>query len=273
MAVRHEFSRRGRTSDVPGLLTTLQENRDLAHLPRGFWLPAPLHFARGTTLCVLVCGKPTEHLHGSMRLVPDAIGTSRLIDLQRTPETDVPTISLSSWCGMPASTSAWLIELLQKANFAPPYRLDGADVFRHWKSPSRGRWLPLSDRVPEDECYALGRHAGRLQSTYFLLRMGPDGVNATADLPQDSDSLVRIMCALRSRGDAPRVVLDHEHGSFVKVRAEIAPRAERRLLAAVGALSTGESAFNVEATIHRAASDDVAAMFRAAGCTVERRSL
>lgn len=232
-----------------GVLEELEAVGDVAQLPRGRWLPAPLRFVQFTAIhqWVLVGGYPTHLLPAALRVELTHIGVARLIP--RDPAelgVALPCQSETAWCAAPREpVTAWARRVLDSAVVLPFTEHDTALEFY---SPSAARaagagkmlqyfrWTQNANALPD------GRHLARIPFHQFYHRhlvaeVRGGRVVATGPLELYEGDLRRMLYGLDAEAGLPVTVSVKrtENAYYFELRNEL-PRAEYRLLMVLGRL-------------------------------------
>jgi hypothetical protein len=236
LTLHHELRRRNQTPNVSAGLQLLSEVRDVQRLQRAFWLPAPTVVVQCLGFCIAVSGIPTQFLQEEFRTGLLSTGASRLLPETSSSTLEHARVPYQDWLGAPESTLFWAQAQLTTAKMIDPHGLVGMEIFRHWKSPNPRRWVPLDSQRPAELEILLARHRGNTgQTNHYLLKTHSGRCIGMAELPHNSDDVVRLQFALRAMNE-DNAALFHEvvpSDGAVRLTCPALPNAERRLLSAV----------------------------------------
>jgi hypothetical protein len=226
------------------VLEELELVGDVASLPGGHWVPAPLRLVEIASIerTLILGGLPTKYMPGRLRSALSRAGISRLT----TPETirstadlaHIDTVAEREWLRMPeGDLSAWTQQTLGEAALERAGDLM-VEVYAPAHTPQRAsqyyRWLQLSRAMPDGRYLARTRmRRGSLAHYIVLLERG--AVAAAAVLPSKGGTIRRLMYGLDLQATNPVQVKVQRSGaqSCVIVESDL-PLAEQRLLLAFG---------------------------------------
>lgn len=264
--VHFALKRRGRTWLPSEPLRALARVKDVQPLGDGFWLPVSTFLVRVGGICLVCSGLPTAFLERDLSLTTTGAGLSRLVSASAI-LTQFPSRELSDWMEAPTSTADWTRQCLRSAKFQEPFGLDGMEVFRHWKASGTRRWLPIADSELPHTASALGRHKAPSGATnHYLLRIQSSGITGIHELRHDGDSVRRVQIGLRRMaGDPERFWITRSADATVELHTPPLPRAERRLLDALGPVVVDSEAGRLQVNLPEGATDTTVQVLAALG--------
>ena len=228
-------------------LADLADHGDVARLPGGYWLPAPLRIVKPGQLghALLIGGRPTPFLPDAARERIDHLGPSRLI---RLPLPDwarvLPEQPEEAWLQRPVDQQPlehWARRIVDETPLsASGTALSGTTIHLYRPdrvatgAPQLRRWMGLETRTTHDPRRFLSRQQSRMGWQYQIVRVQHGTVLETGELPT-SVEVRRLLYGLDAAAETPTSVTRLRAGqtSGYEIRSEL-PAAERRLLRALG---------------------------------------
>jgi hypothetical protein len=238
IALQHALRRRAVSAAASELLNTLCMVKDAQDLGRGFYLPAPSHLVLLEGFALVISGLPTQELERTHGCKATVAGSSRVLNDPQTQSLGLPTSLFSDWLEAPKSTTEWTRERLRTARFVEPHGLEGCETFQSSAVRSSSRWQPFNEQVLPQTGKVLLRHRGRTgQTNHYLLRVSDGRVAGMSELPHNPDDARRMQFGLRAlENDPARFRLaTNDHATVISLPRP--PKAEERLLTALGAVS------------------------------------
>lgn len=227
-------------------LNELEVLGDVAALPRGNWLPAPLHLVSLPFIhrWLLVGGRPSHHLPTLIRLAVEYSGPTRFLiqdpiefGLQRVVQSE------EEWCHIPhGNVDVWAHRITSETKLQPVEALDTSFEFyrpnirRGFSTTQYFRWV--------DDIQALtdGRYLVRSKSRahvshYAIAEVWQGKIIATGVVELGVGDIRRLLYGIDALVGCPvKVQVTQSEGSWsFQLRSEL-PRAEHRLFTALGHL-------------------------------------
>lgn len=229
------------------VLDDLADHGDLARLPRGYWLPAPLRIVLPEQLghALLIGGMPTPFLPDDERARIDHRGPSRLV---RLPMTDwacaLPEQPEDAWLRRPVGQkplSGWASAVLDDASLGLPGTALVGDQVQLYRPDRAGtgatqhaRWSSPGGSTTREPRRFLARRQTRAGREYQIVSVQDGKVLEIGDLPA-SVEVRRLLYGLDAAAGRPTIITQLRAARTVgyEIRSEL-PAAERRLLRALG---------------------------------------
>jgi hypothetical protein len=232
------------------MLDELETIGDVAALPHGRWLPAPLRCVPLPDVArwFLIGGIPTRELALSVRGACEHVGPARL--LTRDPAglgLIIATQSREDWLRAPNEPiGLWARSIMESATLQP---FESTDADHEYYAPgnrgspeSRGnlqyhRWMANVQGLPDGR-YLIRRKAVFGPVRYALGQIEQGNLGATATLDLGQGDLRRLLYGLDLLADCPVLVRPQplESGSWEYALANELPGPENRLFLALGRL-------------------------------------
>ena len=225
---------------------------DIASLPGGYWLPAPLRCIdlRESKRWLLVGGAPTRYLPESVRESLEFSGTARL--LARDPSTIgllIPNQTKEVWCRLPTTpVDVWAKEFLEKAKLKPffanelnyKFYVPGIPKSRSaYNKPQYNRWIDMADiRLLPDQRYLMRHESSFGMVNFSIAEIQGHKLGATGSIELAEGGIRRLQYGIDALAGLPVSVrverLNREIISYT-LKSEL-PSPENRLLYAIGSL-------------------------------------
>ena len=226
------------------VLEELELVGDVASLPGGHWVPAPLRLVEMADVerTLILGGLPTRYMPGKLRLALSRTGISRLAScemIRGTPElAHIGMVAEREWLRMPEDDlSPWAQQLLAAAVLEPAGNLI-VEVYAPAHTSKRSsqyfRWIQPS-RAMQDGRYLARSRMRRGSLTHYIILLERGSVVAAANLPSDGGAIRRLMYGLDLLAANPVQVKvqGSEVQSCIVIESDL-PLAEQRLLLAFG---------------------------------------
>ena len=207
---------------------------DLAELPNGYWLPAPLRAVPldGGSRWLLIGGQPSRTLP-TLKAELRTSGATRL--LRRNPQTlglGLPIQSLRDWKGEPEEQlEPWTSGVMKRCHLLP---YDGSDQFEAYVPTTGSRWVERFDGL-ENGRFLLRLNGKRGFREYSIGEINRGRLIATGSLDTGLGDVQRLTLGLDSSAGKPRRVTIDEAAGLLRLRMPLSlPQAEYRLIRALG---------------------------------------
>jgi hypothetical protein len=241
-------------SDVPpfgirDVLDELQALGDVALLPKGRWLPAPLRVVplRSIRAWALVGGRPSHLLPSTAGAAARTVGAARLLQTDpRELGLLLPEQPEEDWCRIPPEPiDLWAARVINEARLVADSGEASVEVYVPTAGPGSPippgcfqtrRWLARLTDVPDGR-YLVRSRSRFGQTRHAVAQLAGGRLVATGPLELGTGDVRRLLYGLDAIADNPIRVEETRHGqarAFV-LRDEL-PRAELRLLTALGDL-------------------------------------
>lgn len=235
LAIRQALLTRNVSAEAAPLLETLNELRDVQSLKRGHWLPVHSRVVPFGDVALLVSGQPTAMLNLDYGIEIQTPGLGRLLTVVGDEANLLPTESLNRWLEAPASTTDWCEQIIRTGEFGEPAGVSEMEVYDHWSHWAARRWVPASScNVPDGVIFARHVHLQTKATNHYLLRFRNSSPKAMHELPHGFDSLRLGIALRRQAGNSPSFSLCQDIDGKWELRGPAVPRAEFRLLRALG---------------------------------------
>mgnify|MGYP005842156131 CR=1 FL=1 len=233
----------GRPAIAEQLRATLQELEivgDLAALPRGGWVPAPLRSVHLPAIHrhIILGGVPTRLLPARLQATIERTGTVRLVPVPAS-DLKIDAIPEHEWLRRPSGDlAAWTRTVLDTTElgsagdlaveiYAPTAASAGADQYH--------RWQQRADRLPDGLYLARKRIRRGSIVHYYIVRIVAGRIDGAGTPALGDGDARRLMYGLDLLAKKPvRVLAQQRRGLWrVTLRSEL-PQAEQRLFLAIG---------------------------------------
>ena len=240
VSLQHELRRRNADTDIVDALYLLSDIRDVQHVGRGFWLPAPPHLVPFEGFSLLVAGLPNQELSRLYGYAPMSSGASRLLK-EGIQNLELPRGGMRDWLSAPPSTIEWTLEKIRGACSIEPISLDGAELFRAWRGGRSPRWAALDHRaLLRDGTLLIRFSTADRHVNHYLVHMKAQHIVGMSELTHDSDEVRRLQFGLRVLHDDPGVFwFERTESCDVVLNSPPLPRQEQRLFTALGSIDKG----------------------------------
>lgn len=231
-------------------LSDLELVGDVAALPKGYWMPAPLRLVSlpGSRQWLLVGGVPTHCLPAWLTSQVKPLGVTRImLDSAPEPEQQLPIQSLDDWCRTPQEpVDVWASRVLAQSKLGSVEQLQGAveyyapRISRPFGAQSPlhyYRWMPDAGKLP-DQRYLARLHIGHKRYRYMVAAIDRGKLSSIGSIQLEDGDIRRLLYGIDALEGCPvqaRVIHTGDARIF-KLENEL-PRSEYRLFAALGRLS------------------------------------
>jgi hypothetical protein len=231
------------------VLEQLELLGDVAALPRGRWLPAPLRAVplSESRRWLLIGGCPTSALPPVLQDALDHTGATRISRHDPAAlSVSLPVQPEGEWCRLPEEAlDAWTRQVMDRAEvrpFAgPAHPLEcyapGVQGLQTSRSTVQfRRWTEQISRLPDGRY--LARQRGPFGYSYGIAGVKGGSVVSFGDLPPDARDVRRLQygCDLLAQRPVQARVECHGDGTYEFRLANELPGPERRLFTALGRL-------------------------------------
>lgn len=250
------------SSDQPGLdqdplravVEELEELGDIAALPHGRWVPAPLRAVplSATNRWLLVGGCPTHALPAALQEALEYTGPARMLrDDPAALGAALPVQPEADWCRLPGEDLAgWTRHVMASVQIRPAedaerllecYAPGVPGLPGFWSTVQLRRWTLRVDRLPHGRY--LVRQRRPFGYSYAIAQVVGGTVVGLGELPPGERDVRRLQygCDLLAGKPVRARVHQHADGTYeVRLGNEL-PGAERRLFTALGRLLPNEN--------------------------------
>ena len=215
---------------------------DVARLPGGYWLPAPLRVVPLPAMkrWLVLGGTPNAMLPEYLVRTLEHSGVARFATAEPA---GLPQESEENWCRLPTEPlAAWTIQVLTNTELR---ELDDPDLELEFYAPSaaRGkvpfqtqRWTTVTKSLP-DGLYLCRQRLFRAMVHFAVAKLQNGRAVATGPLDRNKVSVRRLMYGMDDRCGCPvRVKKLREGHSTTFILGNQVPRPEHRLLTALAEL-------------------------------------
>lgn len=217
---------------------------DVARLPDGYWLPAPLRVIPLPAMnrWLVLGGRPNSMLPEDLVPTLEHSGVARFA----TPEPlGLPQESEETWCRLPTEPLAvWTTQVINNTELR---ELDDPDLELEFYAPAQTaarrkapfqtqRWTVVTKSLP-DGLYLCRQRLFRAMVHFAVAKVQNGRTVATGPLDRNELSVRRLMYGMDDRGGCPvRVKRQREGHSTTFILGNEVPRPEHRLLTALAEL-------------------------------------